>query len=71
MVLTAANKTAFFIDADQMGLPQATMVKLQEEGLYDPQDLADFDEETLKKAATNLRNPGDRIPNPDPNAQPG
>jgi hypothetical protein len=71
MVLTAAQITAFFTDADQMGLPNPTMVKLQEEGINEPSNLADFDEETLKKAATNLRNPGDRIPNPDENATAG
>jgi hypothetical protein len=71
MVLTAAQITAFFTDVYQMGLPDATRIKLQAKGINEPSDLADFDEDTLKKAATNLRNPGDRIPNPDPNAPAG
>jgi hypothetical protein len=71
MVLTAAQITAFFTDVDQMGLPDATRIKLQAEEINEPSDLADFDEDTLKKAATKLRNPGDRIPNPDSNAPAG
>ncbi len=71
MVLTAAQITSFFTDADQMGLQVATKDKLADEGIQNPSDLADFDEDTLKKAAANLRNPGDRIANPDPNAQAG
>jgi hypothetical protein len=54
-----------------MGLPHSTMIKLQDEGINNPSDLSDFDEETLKKAATNLQKPGDHIVNPDPNAPVG
>jgi hypothetical protein len=33
MVLTAAQITSFFTDADQMGLPVETMAKLEDEGI--------------------------------------
>ena len=32
MVLTAAQTTAFFENPDQMGIPHATMVQIQQEG---------------------------------------
>jgi len=67
-VLTAAQTTAFFEDADQMALPHDTRLKLQEEGIMLVSDLAEFDEDTFKQIATNLKKPGDRIPNPDPGA---
>ena len=48
MPLTAAQeRTAFFEDAAQMGIPNMTVVQLQAEGLLDGvEDLADFDKET-------------------------
>ena len=33
MVLTAAQTTAFFESSDQMGIPHATMVQMQHEGI--------------------------------------
>lgn len=54
-----------------MGLTNATVNKIVEEGIDDPEDLADFDKDTLKQVAENLRKPGGRIPNPDPNAPAG
>ena len=71
MPLTAAQVTAFFEGADQMAIPHATVVQLQNEGIDTPGDLAEFDKDTLKQVAENLRRPRDRIPNPDPNAAAG
>lgn len=71
MVLTAAQITAFFTGADQMGIPQRTVNQLAHEGIADPADLVDFDKDTIKMVAENLRRPGGREPNPDPGAAPG
>ena len=54
MVFTAAQRTAFFKNNDQMGIPHATVVKLQEEGFSCPDDLVDFDKDTIKQIADNL-----------------
>jgi len=71
MVLTAAQVRAFFEDADQMVILHLTVIKLQDEGIDDPDDLTDFTKDSLMQVAENLRKPGDRIPNPDPNAPQG
>ena len=42
MVFTANQTTAFFEDADQMGLPNNTGVFLQSEGITDVDDLEEF-----------------------------
>ena len=55
MPLTAAQRTAFFKDAAQMGIPNSTVIQLQTEGLYGIEDLADFDKETIEQIASNLR----------------
>ena len=68
MVLTNNQTTSFFEDANQMALPGATRIQLQVEGINLVDDLAEFDKETIDQIATNLRNPGGRVPNPDPNA---
>ena len=62
MVLTGAQTTAFFENPDQMGIPHATMVEMQQEGI---QSVAD--KESLQQLADNLRKAGGRIPDPDPN----
>ena len=66
MVLTAAQTTAFFENAAQMGIPHATVVQMASEGIATVDDLADFDKDALKQLAENLRKPPGRIP--DPNA---
>ena len=71
MVLTAAQSTAFFTGANSMAIPQATYAQLAQEGIVSPTDLVDFDKDTIEQVAKNLRNPSDRIPNPDPNAAAG
>ena len=70
MVLTAAQTTAFFESPDQMGIPHATMVQMQQERIQSVVDLADFEKKSLQ-LADNLRKPGGRIADPDPNAPVG
>ena len=71
MVLPAAQTTAFFERPDQMGIPHATMVQMQFEGIQSIADLADFEKDSLQQLADNLRKPGGRIADPDPNAPAG
>ena len=71
MALTAAQTTAFFENPDQMGIPHTTMVQMQQEGIQSVADLADFEKQSLQQLADNLRKPGGRIADPDPNAQLG
>ena len=58
MVLTAAQTTTFFEHADQMGIPHATVLQLQSEGITLVSDLADFNKDSLQQLADNLRRPG-------------
>lgn len=58
MVLTAAQTTAFFEDAAQMGTPHAMVVQLALEGIDSVDDLADFDKDSLQQLAHNLCLPG-------------
>ena len=46
MVLTAAQLTAFWTHADQMGLSARTRTQIAAEGLVTPDDFGDFNEET-------------------------
>ena len=71
MVQTTAQTTAFFENADQMGVQHAMVVQLALEGIQTVDDLADFDKEALQQLADNLRRPGGRVPNPDPGAAVG
>ena len=54
-----------------MAIPHATVIQLQQEGISQVSDLADFDKSAILQITENLRKPGDRIPNPDPGADPG
>ena len=54
MVLTAAQMTSFFENADQMGVQHAEVVQLALEGIQTVDDLADFDKEALQQLADNL-----------------
>ena len=59
MVLTGPQTTAFFTEDSQMGIPQATYDHMKNsEGINTVDDLADFDKDTLKQLAENLRKPG-------------
>ena len=69
MVLRANQVRAFFHADNQMEISVATIVQLVQEGIEHPEDLQDFDKDSLKDVANNLRNPGGRIPHRDPNAQ--
>ena len=71
MVLTAGQTAAFFHEEAQMGIPYETIAQMQAEGITNVQDLADFEKESLQQLADNLRKPGGRIPDPNPNAAPG
>ena len=48
MVLTAAQTTGFFESPDQMGIPHATMVQMQQEGTQLVADLADLEKDFPK-----------------------
>ena len=54
-----------------MGIPHATMVQMQLEGIQSVADLADFKKDSLQQLADNSRKHGGRIPDPDPNAPAG
>ena len=71
MVLTAAQTTAFFEHADQMGIPHVTVVQLQAEGITSVSDLADFNKDSLQQLTDNLRCPGGCILDPNPTVHPG
>jgi hypothetical protein len=68
MLFTINQTTAFFDNADQMGIPADTRAQLANEGIEAVSDLAEFDKDALTQVADNLRRPGGRIPHPDANA---
>ena len=57
MVLTAAQTTQFFENPAQMAIPHDTVLELQNEGINDVDDLAEFDKDQLDQIAQNLRRP--------------
>ena len=71
MVLTNAQIQNFFEHNANMAFEVDTINQLTFEGINNPSDLADFDKETMKQVADNMRNPGGRIPSPDVNAPAG
>jgi hypothetical protein len=71
MPLTAAQRTLFFEEDAQMGIPNRIVVQLQTEGLNAVKDLAEFDKETIEGMASNLRRPAGRIADPNPGAAEG
>ena len=54
MVFTATPRTGFFKNNDQRGIPHATVMQLQNEGIMSPDDLVDFDKDMIKQIAENL-----------------
>jgi predicted RecB family nuclease len=71
MPLTAAQTTAFFEQDAQMGIPHATVIQLQKEGITIVDDLINFDKDTIEQIAANLRHPAERVLDPNLNAAPG
>ena len=71
MVLTVAQTMAFFENADQMGIPHATVVQLGIEGIVTVRDLVDFNKDSLQHFADNLCKPGGWIADPNPAAAAG
>ena len=71
MVLAQLQTTAFFESPNQFGIPHETMVQIQQEGIQAVEDLADFEKQELQLLTDNLRKPGGRIADPNPNAPPG
>ena len=71
MVLTNAQINNFFTNNAQLAIPAETFDQLANEGITAPDDLTGFDKDTMKTVVENLRNPGGRVPNPDPNAPDG
>ena len=57
MVLTVAQTTAFFENAAQMAIPNATVVQLVVEGIDLVDDLSEFDKDTIQQIASNLCRP--------------
>lgn len=57
MVLTGAQITSFFEDADQMTIPRRTVAQLAVEGIASPEDLAEFRDDDFKQLLSNLRSP--------------
>ena len=68
MVLTAVQTTNYFTQATQIGVPAATLDRLQQEGIASPVHLKDFDDEALKIVKENLQCPATRIADPNLNA---
>ena len=54
-----------------MDITRETFIQLHHKGISNMNDLADFDNDTLKKIDKNLRYPGDFIKDPDPGAASG
>src|SRR5688500_687860 len=68
MVFTARQTTSFFKNANQMALPNRTMIQLATEGMTSVDDLSEFHDESWKQVADNLRRPTGREPDPQPSA---
>ena len=51
MVLTGVQITAFFTEDAQIGIPQATVNHMQQEGITSVDDLIDFDNKSIKELA--------------------
>ena len=71
MVVTQQQLTAFFTSPDQLGIPAATHVQLQSEGIATFEDLLSFKPEDVKRIAESLRRPSGRVPDPTAGAAAG
>ena len=54
-----------------MAILHEMVIKLCDEGIDGPNDLKDFDKDTLHQVAENCHKPGDQVPNPGPHAPAG
>jgi predicted RecB family nuclease len=54
MVLTVVQTAAFYEQDAQMGIPNATVIQMQNEGINTVNDLAVFDKDTIEQIAANL-----------------
>ena len=54
-----------------MSLPSATRVDISQEGIEDLADFVELNDKSFKQITDNLRRPGGRVPNPDPNTAEG
>jgi predicted RecB family nuclease len=54
MPLTAAQTTASFEQDGQMGIPHATAIQLQQEGITIVDNLIDFNKDTIEQVSANL-----------------
>ena len=57
MVLTNAQKMAFFQNTAQMGISDETVVQLGNERITTVDNLVDFEKETIQQVADSLRLP--------------
>ena len=57
MPSTAAQTTAFFENADQMPIPNTTVLQWEAEGINAVDDLSEFDRDTIHQLASNLGRP--------------
>ena len=55
MVWTAATTNTFFTDANNIGLAADVVASLNAEGITDPDDLLEFDQDKIKAIAKALR----------------
>ena len=62
--LTTEEVKAFLCDYDQMALEEETRLRLQDKGINVPEDLVEFDEDSVRRIADNLRRPGGCTPDP-------
>ena len=64
MALAAAQMTQLFKQEAQMGILAATRLRLQQEGISNIDDLAEFYPDDIKQLAETLRKPGGRVADP-------
>ena len=56
-MLTNAQRTTFFTDPENLGIPAATLAQMANDGIATENDLLDFDEKSIKQIGENLRRP--------------
>src|SRR6476620_2823456 len=71
IVFTAGQTTSFFEIANQMALPNGTVIQLATEGLTSVDNLSEFHDDSWKQVADNLCRSTGREPDPQPSAAAG